>query len=58
MFKNTSWKTIEGWREVRLWIGQVIAPIVGVVMLSPDARNFVKGKFNEAKDWVNGVLHK
>ena len=32
------YKHIEAAREVRLWLAQVIVPLVGVMALSPDAR--------------------
>ena len=37
-------KHIDASREVRLWIQQVIAPIVGVVLVVPESREYVKQK--------------
>lgn len=45
-------KQIDGAREVRLWIGQVIVPAVtaGILICSnPNARQWVSNKFSSIK---------
>lgn len=42
-------KQIEASREARLWLGQIILPIAGVVMMVPEAREAVVAKVKEAK---------
>lgn len=44
-----TYKQIEASREARLWIGQVILPIVTAVMLVPEAREAVIDKVKTAK---------
>ena len=49
-------KHIDAMREVRLWIGQVIIPAVGVtvaVMSHPEANAYIKKKAKQCKDFVN-----
>ena len=53
------YKRIETSREARLWIGQVIAPIAGAVLMSnPEARKKVGNLFNNAKDAVKTKFKK
>ena len=42
-------RQIESSREARLWMTQVALPIIGIVMMVPDARKAVATKFKEAK---------
>lgn len=54
-------KQIDGAREVRLWIGQVIVPAVigGIAIMSnPNSRTFVQCKFADAKDTVKKMFKK
>lgn len=54
-------KQIDGAREVRLWIGQVIVPAVigGIAIMSnPDSRTFVRCKVADAKDAVKKMFKK
>lgn len=49
-------KQIDASREARLWIGQVIVPaITGGIMLytNPNVRNWVGGKVNDVKRFIN-----
>ena len=40
-------RQIETSREVRLWLGQIVIPVItGVMILSPEARTWVKDKIN------------
>lgn len=52
-----NWKQIETSREARLWIGQVIAPVVTLVVLaSPETRAKVAKTITEGANKVkNGV---
>lgn len=54
-------KQIDGAREVRLWIGQVIVPAVigGIAIMSnPQSRTFVRCKVADAKDAVKKMFKK
>ena len=55
---SMTYKQIEASREARLWITQVALPIVGVVMLVPDARKAVMTKLKEAKKAVETKFKK
>lgn len=44
MARMTNTQKIETSREVRLWIGQVLVPIRGVLLLIPEAREWAKDK--------------
>ena len=47
-----TWKQIETSREMRLWIGQVIVPVIGfgaMITSNPEARQAVKTTFDKAK---------
>ena len=54
-------KQIDGAREVRLWIGQIIVPAATVavtVMTIPEVRHSVAEKWNTAKDKVKRKFKK
>ena len=51
-------KQIDQAREARLWIRDIIVPIAGIVLVSPDARNAVVSKFNEAKQAIKTKFNK
>ena len=54
-------KQIDGAREVRLWVGQVIVPaVVGgiTIMSNPYSRTFVQCKVADAKDAVKKLFKK
>lgn len=54
-----TWKQIEASREARLWIGQVIIPaVVGVMAVSPEARQMVKAKYMQVKNTIRRKLEK
>lgn len=52
-----TWKQIEASREARLWIGQVIVPaVVGIMAVSPEARQMVKTKYVQVKNTIHRKL--
>jgi len=51
-------KQIEASREARLWLTQVVLPIVGVVMVVPETREAVLTKTKELKETVKNRLKK
>ena len=53
-----TWKQIETSREVRLWISQIVIPVIGVTMMVPEARETIVEKFQEIKKLVKEKLHK
>ena len=54
-----TWKQIEASREARLWIGQVIIPaVVGVMAVSPEARQMVNAKYVQVKNTIRRKLEK
>lgn len=56
-----TYKQIEASREVRLWIGQIIVPIVttvGAMMMVPEVRAAVVGKATELKDKIKTKIKK
>lgn len=44
MAKMTNTQRIEASREARLWIGQVLVPVLGITLLIPEAREWAKDK--------------
>lgn len=42
-------KQIEASREARLWLGQIVLPIVLVAMMIPESRTAVMTKLKQAK---------
>ena len=54
-----TWKQLEASREARLWIGQVIVPaVVGIMAVSPEARQTVKAKYVQVKNTIRRKLEK
>lgn len=57
-----TWRQIETSREARLWITQVIVPVLGMatalVVAVPEAREAAVTKFMEAKERIRFKLHK
>ena len=54
-----TYKQIEASREVRLWIGQIIVPtVVGIMAVSPEARQMVKNKYVQVKNTIRRKLGK
>ena len=45
-------KHIDMAREVRLWIGQILVPLAGVIMIIPESRAKVVDTYNKAVDKV------
>lgn len=50
-----TYKQIETSREVRLWITQVLVPLVGIAAMVPEVRGAVTNKFKEIR---NKIKHK
>lgn len=42
-------KHIDASREVRLWLGQIIIPALGITIAFPETREWVKNKYVEIK---------
>ena len=56
-----TWKQIETSREIRLWISQIIVPVIGVtgaLMAIPEVREAVKVKAVEIKEKIKSNLNK
>ena len=53
-----TYKQIEASRETRLWLSQIVLPIVGVVMMVPEAREAVVAKVKEAKKNIETTFKK
>lgn len=53
-----TYKQIEASREARLWIGQVILPIVTAVMLVPETREAVVDIVKTAKKNIENKFKK
>ena len=51
-------KQIDQARETRLWIRDIIIPIVGIMAMSPQAREVVVTKYNEAKKYIDTKFKK
>ena len=51
-------KQIDASREARLWLGQIVLPIVGVVMMVPEAREAVMAKVKQAKRNIENKFSK
>lgn len=47
-----TWKQIETSREVRLWITQVVVPLVGIAAMVPEIRQAALAKAKEIKNKV------
>ena len=55
---DVTYKQVEASREVRLWLTQIVLPIVGVIMLVPDARQAVVAKVKQAKKNIETAFKK
>ena len=54
-------KQIDASREMRLWISQVVVPVVGataIAMTNPDIKNYVSEKIEKTKQKVNSQFSK
>lgn len=51
-------KQIDSSREARLWLSQIVLPIVGVVMMVPEARQAVIDKVKAAKKNIENKFKK
>lgn len=53
-----TYKQIEASREARLWLTQIILPVVTVVMLVPESRKAVIAKVKNAKKAIETKFKK
>ena len=56
-----TWRQIETSREVRLWIGQIVVPIVttvGAMMMVPEVRTTVVDKATKLKEKIKTKINK
>lgn len=53
-----SYKNIETSREIRLWIGQIIVPAVGLALAIPESREYLKSKYFKVREKVKNLLPK
>lgn len=53
-----TYKQLETSREARLWLTQIVLPIVTVVALVPEARTAVVTKVKEAKQKIDNKFAK
>lgn len=51
-------RQIDSSRETRLWLTQVVIPIVGVVMMVPEAREAVIARVKQAKKNIEDKFKK
>lgn len=51
-------RQIDASRETRLWLTQVVIPIVGVVMMVPEAREAVVVRVKQAKKNIEDKFKK
>lgn len=51
-------RQIDSSREARLWLSQIVLPIVGVVMMVPEARQAVIDKVKSAKKNIENKFKK
>ena len=47
-----TWKQIEASREARLWITQVVVPLVGIAAMVPEIRQAALAKAKELKEKI------
>lgn len=55
---DMTYKQIEASREARLWLGQIVLPIVTVVMMVPETRKAVVDKVKSAKKNIENAFTK
>ena len=56
-----TYKQINGAREVRLWVGQVIVPgviLTTTMMNNPEVCNAIKNKCKKVKESIENKFHK
>ena len=53
-----SYKQIEASREARLWLVQIVLPVVMVIMMVPEAREAVVDKVKTAKKNIENKIKK
>lgn len=58
MARMTTTQRLEASREARLWIGQVLVPIGGVLLLVPETREWAKDKAMWMADKAKVIFRK
>ena len=53
-----TWKRIEASREIRLWITQVIVPLIGIGAMIPEVREAAIAKVKEVKSKLKDKTYK
>ena len=53
-----TYRQTETSREIRLWITQVIIPIVGIAVMIPESREAIVNKARDVKDKIKSKFHK
>ena len=53
-----SYKNIEASREARLWLGQIIIPVAGIILMVPEAREAVTKKIKMVKSNIETAFKK
>lgn len=51
-------KHIDAAREVRLWIGQIVIPAIGIMAVVPEAREAISQKWNDLKTGIKTKFSK
>ena len=47
-----TYKQIEASREARLWLSQIVLPVITVIMMVPETRKAVIEKLRDAKEAI------
>lgn len=53
-----TWKQIESSREARLWLSQIVIPLIGVTMMVPEARKAVVEKAQKVEKSIKTAFAK
>ena len=51
-------KQIDAAREARLWLGQIVIPIAGILVMSPEARQVATQRYQEVQRYVSNKFKK
>ena len=50
------YKHIEAAHELRMWIGQIVVPLIGIATVCPDARKFVTASFDKVSKNITDIV--
>ena len=53
-----TYRQTETSREIRLWVTQVIIPIVSIAVMIPESREAIVNKARDVKDKIKNKFHK